>query len=285
MGSNVYQTITDRIIDSLKAGVVPWQRPWRSPGEYPRSLASGKKYRGINAFILSTAEYASPYWLTYRQVRDRDGHVRRGETGYPCVYWNWTEKEDAETGKKIKRPFLKRYTVFNVEQCEGIPCPAPLAPPQEHRPIEACEALVAGMPNRPDIRHGGSVAAYSPVSDRIQMPPMESFDSPEAYYAVLYHELTHSTGHVSRLARSEIADNIGFDADPYSREELVAEMGSAFLCGHTGIEKTVLDNSASYIDSWLGRLSGDSRLVVTAGAQAQKAADYILGETPDYSGK
>ena len=283
MGSNVYQTITDRIIDGLRKGVVPWHKPWCGPQEHPRSLASGKKYRGINAFMLSTAEYAAPYWLTYKQARDRDGHVRKGESGYPCVYWNWTEKENPETGEKKKHPFLKRYTVFNVEQCAGIRYPESLAETSDHVPIEACERLVADMPNRPDIRHGGDRASYWPGSDLVQMPPKEYFESPEAYYGALYHELTHSTGHESRLARPEITKISSFGGEPYSREELVAEMGSAFLCGHTGIEKMVIDNSTSYINSWLSRLSDDNRLVVTAGAQAQKAADYILDETQDYS--
>lgn len=263
----------------LKEGTVPWHKPWGGPEEHPRNVASGKRYRGVNAFVLSTAEYDSPYWLTYKQATDRGGHVKKGEKGFPCVYWNWTEREDKETGEIKKSPFLKYYTVFNVEQCEHVPYPTKQPPKTGYTPIEECERVISGMPNQPQIEHGGNKAFYDSIDDLVQMPQKYYFDRLEPYYSALFHELTHSTGHESRLVRPGIVERNTFGSDPYRKEELIAEMGAAFLCGYTGIENTVIDNSASYIESWLHRLNDDSRLVVTAGAQAQKAADYIVGKT------
>ena len=283
MRRDAYQAIADRIITLLEKGTVPWHKPWGGEQLHPRNLTSGKKYRGINTFVLSTAEFESPYWITYKQAADRDGHVRKGEKGFPCVFWNWTEKDNPDTGQAEKYAFLKYYTVFNAEQCEGIEYPRIELPENQHTPIEACERLVREMPHQPEIRHGGHSASYSPLADLVRMPQPERFDDPESYYSTLFHELTHSTGHASRIARPGMVKPTGFGSAAYAKEELTAEMGAAFLCGHTGIERTAIDNSASYISSWLKRLKNDSRLVVTAGAQAQKAADYILDDKPDYA--
>lgn len=283
MKRNVYQVITDRIVDSLEKGTVPWQKPWGGKERHPKSLVSGRDYRGINTFLLAQSGYESPYWLTYKQAVGRGGSVRRGEKGMPCIYWNWFEKNNAETGQIENIPFLKYYTVFNVSQCDQIQYPRAEADRRRHSPIEACEKVIADMPNPPKTRHGLARASYSPLEDLVQLPSKESFQSPEHYYSTRFHEMLHSTGHGSRLARNSITERCGFGTDPYCREELVAEMGAAFLAGHTGIENVTIDNSASYINSWLGRLKQDNKLVVTAGAQAQKAADYVLGNKPAYS--
>lgn len=274
-----YEVITDRLVSLLEEGTVPWHRPWGGPESHPKNLASGRRYRGINVFMLSAAGYESPYWLTFRQAKGRDGHVKKGEKGYPCIYWNWVERTNEKTGDKEKHPFLKYYTVFNVEQCEQIEYPAANAPKNPFSPIEACERVVQKMPRAPPIHHAGTRAFYLPSSDEVHMPPCERFDSPEAYYGVLFHELVHSTGHESRVNRPGITEPIVFGSRQYSKEELVGEMGATFLCGHSGIEKAVIDNSASYIASWLRRLRSDSGLVVKAAAQSQKAADYILNQT------
>ena len=279
MRQDAYQEITDRIIKLLEEGTVPWQKPWVTRERHPRNLVSGKKYRGINAFILSNADYTSPYWLTYKQASDRGGHVRRGEKGFPCVYWNWTEIPDEKTGEMELIPFLRKYTVFNVQQCENVPYLEIKANDKECPPIEICEKIISGMPNPPSIEHGMAISAYYPSMDCVQMPFKNHFHNQESYYSSLFHELIHSTGHESRLARPEVTNKTKFGSEKYGREELAAEMGATYLCGHAGIENIVLDNSASYIDGWLGKLNDDRRLVVTAASQAQKAADYILRDS------
>jgi antirestriction protein ArdC len=179
---------------------------------------------------------------------------------------------------------LRYYSVFNVEQCDGIEYPKPDVPTFEFTPIERAEQIVAGMPNKPEITSGGDSAYYRPSLDQVNMPPKERFERPEYFYDTLFHELTHATGHESRLNRKGVADkdeHSQFGSDPYAREELVAEMGASFLCGHAGIVERTIDNSAAYIGHWLEQLKQDPRLVIVAAGQAQKAADYILGTQPE----
>ncbi|HWB14473.1 MAG TPA: zincin-like metallopeptidase domain-containing protein [Pirellulales bacterium] len=279
--SKVYATITSRIINLLEQGVVPWRRPWGGEGSEPRNACTRRAYRGVNVFLLSAAGYDSPFFLTFRQAAMWGGHVKKGEHGFPVVFWSIKDGVDEETGKARKIFILRYYTAFNVEQCEGLPSAllATPGPKLDFRPIERCEAILAGLPaNRPSIGHGGPQAFYRPSDDSIAMPKPERFLSVEDYYATLFHELTHATGHPSRLNREGITAVAPFGSPVYSREELVAEMGSAFLCGHAGIDVPALQqNEAAYIGSWLKVLRGDSRLVVQAAAAAQKAADWILG--------
>jgi len=276
--SKVYEVITDRIIELLEKGTVPWHRPWGGPEDFPKNLVSGKNYRGINAFLLGVANYDSPYWLTFKQAKARGGTVQKGEKGYPCIFWNWIEQENEKTGETTKTPFSRYYTVFNVEQCENVPYPQTEQIENEILPITKCEGIVNNMSNPPTITHGGMSASYRTGRDVVNLPERAIFESAEAYYSTLYHELTHCTGHKSRLNRPEITKRILFGSRPYSMEELTAEMGATFLCGHAGIENLVIDSSASYIASWLSRLRKDNRIVVQAAARAQKAADYILGK-------
>jgi len=273
-----YEVITNRIIHLLEEGTIPWHRPWGGPEDHPRNLVSGKNYRGINAFLLSAVGYESPYWLTYRQAKERDGFIKKGEKGIPIIYWNWQEEVDEETGEIKKRPFLKYYTVFNATQCENVEYPKPKETDTTFNPILACENIVSDMPHAPDIELGRTRAAYNPVEDMVSMPSPERFESPEKYYATLFHELVHSTGHESRVGRAGITEAIVFGSATYSKEELIGEMGAGFLCGQSGIENSVIENSASYIASWLARLKGDKKLVVQAGGQAQRAADFILNK-------
>lgn len=277
--SKVYTIITERIMEQIRKGTPPWHKPWKGRGAKPTSLFSGKAYRGINALVLGSAGYDSPWWLTFKQANERGGKIRKGERGYPCVYWNWVEKEDRKTGETSKVPIVRYYTLFNSEQTDGVDVPAsPERTParREHTPIEECEHIVEGMPAPPEIRHGGARAYYSPLEDRVQMPPPDRFDSGEHYYSTLFHELTHATGHASRLNREELMKLTRFGDKDYSREELVAEMGSAFLAGEAGIELKVIDNSAAYLAGWLSRLANDNRVVIHAASRAQKASDYIL---------
>ncbi|MCI0718303.1 MAG: ssDNA-binding domain-containing protein [Acidobacteria bacterium] len=269
----VYDLVTKQILEQLEKGVVPWQKPWNI--EAPKNLSSGRPYRGINVILLGMRGFASPWWVTFRQAKERGGHVRKGERGSTVVFWKRdTHKvRNEETGEDETRQrfVLRYYTVFNVAQCEVIQAPAPRAP---LAPIQAADAVVVGMPNPPRIRLGAA-ACYIPGLDTVEIPARDSFHSIEGYYSTLFHELTHSTGHESRLNRKGIMDVIRFGSEDYSKEELVAEMGAAMLCASVGIEAT-RDNSAAYIQTWLKNLRNDSRLVVMAAAQAQKAADYIL---------
>jgi antirestriction protein ArdC len=200
------------------------------------------------------------------------------------VFWKRLQVDDlTEPSGNRAIPFLRYYSVFNVAQCENIPADKiPVSPVKlrEHSPITAAENIVAAMPKKPDIRHGGGRACYSPSLDYVTMPKPEHFASGQDYYSVLFHELTHATGHASRLNRKGISGTEGewsaFGSTPYAREELVAEMGAAFLSGHAGIVERTLDNSVAYLQAWLLRLKEDRRLIVQAAAAAQKAADFIL---------
>jgi antirestriction protein ArdC len=279
---NVYEVITSRIIQQLESGTAPWHKPWKARGKngLPRNLVSGREYRGINVWTLLASGYADPQWLTFRQARQLDGYVRQGEAGLPIVYWKFGRRE-VEDGDDImeKRSVLCLYfTVFNVEQCEGLKIQADPAESQlPVQPIATCEHVVARWSGKPVIKHGGDFASYSKVLDSVQMPEKPSFDSVEEYYNTLFHELAHSTGHPARLNRSSLTDFERFGDHNYSREELVAEMGAAFLAGYCGIENRTIHNSAAYLANWLNALKKDSRLVLVAASQAQKAVDLILG--------
>ncbi len=280
--SNVYEIITDRITKQLEAGTVPWQKPWI--GGSAQNLVSKKEYRGINPFLLACAGYASPYWVSYKQAQDLGGTVKKGEKGFPVVFWKWLDKKDpdaqeGEISSRDKRvPMLRYYTVFNAEaQCEGVKTPA--TETRTFVPIHACATVVCGYKNGPTIDHAEPRAYYRPGTDSINMPKPELFRSPEEYYSTIFHEMTHSTGHANRLNRSTLTDMCPFGSTNYSKEELVAEMGAAFLCGHAGIENKTIDNSAAYLASWLKQLRKDPKLVILAAAQAQKASDHILGKT------
>jgi len=276
MESKVYQVITDRIVGLLEKGTIPWRKPWAGGGS-PRNLCSGKEYRGVNVFLLSATAFSAPWWLTFNQAKDRGGSVKKGEHGFPVIYFQMLEKEDASKPRgKARIPLLRYYTVFNVGQCEGIEAPEVKLRP-DVAPIEACERVVPYYPSPPHIVHGEPRAYYQPSTDRINLPERRLFDSAEEYYCTLFHELGHSTGHDKRLGRKGITDPVMFGSHGYSKEELVAEMTAAFLCGHCGIENATLDNSAAYIAGWLRKLRDDRKLVIEAAAQAQKAADLILG--------
>lgn len=275
MSNKVYDVITDRIINMLEAGTIPWHKPWNGSQQ---NLVSKKDYRGINPLLLSSMHFSSPYWLSYKQAQSLGGQVKKGEKGTPVIFWKMsieTDENEEPTGKKI--PFLRYYSVFNIDQCENIPSEKiPKLEQIEFSPISQCEKIVSNMPKCPIIKHNEPRAYYSPMSDFVNMPKQNLFESAVKYYSTLFHELTHSTGHSSRLDRKGVTNLCRFGSTNYSKEELVAEMGACFLCGHTGIENKTIDNSASYIKSWLSHLRNDNKLVIHAAAAAQKAADFIL---------
>lgn len=285
MAVDVYQRITAQILRQLEQGTVPWHRPWRG-GEagHPRNLASGHHYRGVNVFLLTCSGFESPFWLTYRQAQTLGGYVRKGETSTPVVFWKWLQREDPQTGEAERHPLLRHYNVFNSEQCDLPDGKAPEvseALPVDFEPIAVCERVVREMPDPPVIHHVGGAAFYRPATDSIHLPQPERFNSPAEYYSTLFHELSHATGHESRLNRSGVTAETRFGSPVYSKEELIAEMGATFLCGHCGIETGVIDNSAAYIAGWLRSLHDDKRLVVHAAAAAQKATDFVLGRKFD----
>lgn len=283
---DIYQTVSDRIIQLLEAGTCPWKRSWSACSGMPRNLVSKKLYRGIKTFLLSASPYTSPYWVTYKQAQALGGNVKKGVKSTAVVFWKWIDKKDAEgvDTEEInitdKVPLLRYYNVFNIDQVEGMtapPSPETIANP--FTLIEMADQIIAGMPHRPDIRHGGNEACYGPVLDYVKLPEPKAFQSPEEYYATAYHELVHSTGHASRVGRKGILEFSYFGSHEYSKEELVAEMGAAFLCGVAGIENGTIENSAAYIAGWLKGLKNDKKLLVQAAAQGQKAADYILNRS------
>ena len=284
MANQVYDIVTDRVVSLLERGVVPWRRPWAGADVQPQNLVSRRPYRGINPFLLGCTGFASPFWLTFKQAKTLGGSVRKGEKATPVIFWKrWrTDRIDPETGDRevVDIPILRYYNVFNVDQCDGIDAPA-LPKAHDFQPIQRCESVVQGMPKQPTIEHREARAYYRPSTDTVNMPRPELFVGSEEYYSTLFHELSHATGHPSRLDRPGAANTAAFGSADYSREELVAEMGAAFLSGHCAIETATIENSAAYIAGWLRRLRDDHRLVVTAAAQAQKAADYILGTTFD----
>jgi antirestriction protein ArdC len=280
--SNVYEIITEKIIEQLQNGVVPWRKPWRT--ELPCNLVSGKVYRGINPFLLAPQGFGSRYWLTFNQASKLGGHIRKGEHSSIVTFWNVGKEKivrDADGRDRKTKPFLLRfYHVFNVEQTEGIMDKLGLGNASPRiASIEQCETIVNAMPN-PPRREKSDRAWYRPSTDSVGMPSRDLFNSSEEFYSTLFHELTHSTGHASRLGREGIEQLNAFGSESYSKEELVAEMGAAMLCGVTAISPATIPNSAAYLQSWINRLRGDSKLLVTAASAAQKAADYIRNTSP-----
>jgi antirestriction protein ArdC len=293
MKTDLYQSVTDQIVASLEQGVRPWMKPWNAEhaaGRITRPLRSnGIPYQGINVLVLwseSVAKgYSAPIWMTFRQALELNAHVRKGERGSTVVYASTVTRSGTkpapaqageETGEDRQEtiPFLKSYTVFNVEQIEGLPAHFHAVAEQRLDPvqrIERSEAFFAGT--KADIRHGGNRAYYNIESDFVQMPPFEAFRDAESYYAALAHECTHWTRAKSRLDRDLGRKRWG-DAG-YAMEELVAELGSAFLCADLDLTPEIREDHAAYIASWLEVLKNDKRAIFSAAAHAQKAADYL----------
>jgi antirestriction protein ArdC len=287
---SVYQVVTDRIIASLKTGVIPWEKPWQSPhfsgGPFPRNFRTGKPYRGINIMLLWSCSYNSPFWLTFNQAKELNGSVRKGEKGTQIVFYKQLrdrQKADDDQAPEGDRraPFVLTYhTVFNVEQCDGLTLPQVEQPtqPNQVEVDKTSEAIVSGWSNRPILQLTSETeyrAYYRPGTDTVHMPARARFVDAPHYYSTLFHELIHSTGHETRLNRT-FGERFGDEL--YSKEELVAEMGAAFLCAiaDTANENTER-NTTAYIQNWISKLQEDNRLIIHAAGNAQRAVDLILG--------
>ena len=294
MKTDIYQQVTDRIIQQLEQGVVPWKSPYFSKVGFPRNFSTGRVYQGINVFLLGSLRFTSPYFLTFIQAKELGGHIRKGEHGSFVVKYGTYSKEDetAAAGEDAEtRRYLKAYTVFHASQIEGIEFPAPENLPELSitEKTDRARSIIAGMPNPPRILEGAAVPCYRPGTDSIHMPERCFFDNEVSYYATLFHEATHATGHGSRLARKSLLENKGIDdagdtaRKTYAEEELVAEMGASFLNAHAGIAEDELANSAAYLQSWMDALkSKDAKgWIIRAASQAQKAANYILNIQPE----
>ena len=281
--TDIYQRITDRIVEAIEAGAGDWRMPWHSGANgsapvLPINAASGKPYRGVNTVVLwATAQaeaYPSAVWATYRQWTELGAQVRKGEKSSPVVFWKISDREqqeeaeDQEDGRR-SRVFARGYSVFNAAQVDGYQAPALPVLPEIERVAHA-EAFFAATGL--DIRHGGNRAFYRPAEDHIQMPPFEVFREAVAYYATLAHEATHATGHASRCAR-DLKGRFGDEA--YAAEELIAELGAAFLCADLALAPEPRPDHAAYVASWLKVLRGDKRAIFTAAANAQRAADWL----------
>lgn len=279
MKADLYQQVTDQVIAELERGALPWIKPWRSragSGFMPVNIFTGKPYRGINVLLLLGSGSADQRWATFNQCKQHGAHVRKGAKGQLIVFFKpWhIRKVDTATNETTEKtvPMLKAYWLFNVEDIEGLPQATVEQPEQQPEPrIEAADALLA----KAEIRKAAN-AYYVPSADYIGLPELESFRSVGHFYATALHELTHWTGHKSRLDRN-LSGRFGDAA--YAAEELIAELGSAFLCAELGLQIAELRH-AGYVDHWLRLLRQDKRAIIAAASAAQKAADYLHGQQP-----
>lgn len=285
---NVYQIITDRIITLLDKGIVPWRKGWSGGAANGRPMnVRGTPYRGINVFLLAAQGYSSPYWLTFKQAVSFGGSVRKGEKATTVILWQPFEKVvfDEKAGKDVKKRFmtLRYYNVFNVEQTENCKLPAKVQASLTEKveavdpfaAIEAADRIFEGWTDRPVVVYdGGDRAYYRPSDDIIHLPEKAAFRGSGEYYSTLFHESGHATGHESRLARKQTGT---FGSHDYGVEELTAEFTAAYLNGMAGLEPAIIENNSAYIASWKATIQADPKLVITAAAAAQKAADLILG--------
>lgn len=315
MKKDLYAELTEKILASLEQGVAPWRKDWVNWGGLPFNITTGKYYRGCNLLQLAFGPYSDPRWGTFKAMQDAaeaqarregrelvveivkergrekkkiweiidgervwfSGGVRKGEKGTHIIFWKKVQKKVVAEGERPDYLLTKEYVVFNAAQCDGIPerevKTFDFTPIQEAEHIANRYIWTKGSFNDgPPVNYGGDRACYDPYRDVVEMPEREQFKVPESYYGTLFHELVHSTGHKKRLDRLVPAL---FGTDPYAKEELVAEIGSAFLAGIAGIE--AIDNSAAYISGWLKPLQNDKKFVISAAQQAQHAADLVLG--------
>jgi len=276
--NKVYEIVTQKIIDKLNQGIIPWEKPWIGL----RNYVTKREYHGINLLLLSMEEHQSSEFLTFKQIRDLKESVKKGSRADMVIFFRRYEVEardkdgnpefDEKTGepKKELRFALRYYNVFNLDQTT-----IPLPDYGNGERSKECEDILQNLKNFPVIEEGGNKTSYNPVLDALNIPSKKEFKDREKYYSSTFHELIHATGHETRLNRKDFKLNY-YGSEKYSKEELIAEIGASFLCARCGIENKTIDNSAAYIQGWLKRLNNDKTLIISAAAQAQKAVDYIL---------
>lgn len=293
---DLYQEVTNRIITMIEQGTAPWRRTWSSYG-MARNYATGHVYTGINMILMNNTPHSIPYFMSFNQIKEQGGRIRKGAKAEMVVYFNMFYKDSADqtvtkeqartrsnNGEEIQvLKFIKYYNVFNIADIEGIEFEISEIELKPNEKIQKCEDIIEKMPNRPELKSTeGDKAFYFPSLDIVYVPPIEQFETSEDYYATFFHELTHATGHASRIGREGVVNPQMFGSKPYSREELVAEMGASFLCSTAQIDyDAITENSAAYLAGWLKVLREDSKFIFKAAAEAQKAADYILGRPHD----
>jgi len=239
-------------------------------------MTTKKPYRGINFFLLSMLNFDTPYFLTYKQAKKLGGNVRKGENGYPVVFWNLVDVKSEDDEVKTV-PFLRYYTVFNVSQCKGIEVPETSGDKLDFNPVEKAEQIISDYKDCPEIGFDGDRAYYNKLDDKIQLPNKKQFETVENFYLTAFHEMIHSTDHESRLDRKELKSYCPFGSKNYSKEELTAELGASFLSAEAKIDSdSNIKNSTKYIQSWLKALSDDRKLIVNAAGKAQQAVDFVL---------
>ncbi len=272
---DIYAVITDRMIQEMETGIIPWRKPWMASGA-AISHTTGKPYSLLNQMLLGKPGE----WLTFKQCQEEGGFVRKGEKSRMVVFWKWIDKEDEETGEITQVPYLRYYNVFHVDQCEGITAKHMQTNPTPASADEAADAIIIEYVRREGVtleHREGDAAFYQPATDRIVLPKLSQFTEAAEYYSTAFHEMVHSTGHMKRLARLDSTANFG--SEEYSKEELVAEIGSAALVFHAGLETAdSFHNSVAYVQNWLQALKNDKRFIVSAASKADKAVNYILAE-------
>ena len=273
MKESLYEIITNRIIDELESGIIPWRKPWIASGQ-AISRSTSKPYSLLNQMLLGRGgEY-----VTFKQVQDEGGRIKKGEKASMVVFWKWIEQEDEEIKEKKKIPYLRYFNVFHIDQCEGIKAKHAEPLPQAVEPDAAAEAIIADYLKRSGVKlihEEGNRAFYRPSSDSVTLPLVDQFKNTAEYYGTAFHELTHSTGHESRLNRLHTV--AAFGSEDYSKEELIAEIGAAALVNHAGLETVdSFKNNAAYIQNWLQALRNDKRFIVSAAGKAEKAVNMIL---------
>lgn len=304
--SDVYEKITNRVIESLNKGVVPWRKSWDDSCVLQESMSTGKAYKGINQMLLSlSAElngYKSNKWLTCNQANKLGGYPEKGSKATEVCYWTqmYLDKDGKYVSEKAYRkmsaedksnikvlPMVKLFWVFNTDQIVGDdfvrPEPIKVKPINENEKNDVCESVYAKMIKRPLLSHGSSQAYYRPSTHAIKMPDMNKFDTSSDYYHTLYHELIHSTGHKDILDRDGVSGVVKFGSHEYSKEELIAEMGAQYLSSMTGVSSAKTEsNSDAYIGNWIKVLENDHKFLITAASRAQKAVDYIISDNNNF---
>ena len=272
MNNIAINKITNQIISDLEAGVISWDRPFLSG--LPMNYTSGKKYNGINALVLGMSNFSNPYWLTFNQARQAGGQIKKGSKGTPIIFYKLNdyakEKDNGELELKTI-PYMQYSTVFNYEQTKGLKDKFIKV---KNNPIKTAELIAENMQNKPKIIPSNQ-PCYMPMSDQVGINSINCFKSAQGYYSTLFHELGHSTGHEDRLNRQSSDKTRNFGSEDYSKEELIAEFTSAFLCGQAGIIRDTRTNQSAYIQSWLKALKNDKSQLIKASSQAQKAFNYI----------